>query len=306
MTPQDGAFGQYSLEYKHDFSAHFAVTATVSHRSHMANLTRDNYFYPFKVDNLVNDSTLYENALKLTEELRARWTPLDGHTFIFGYNAAQDWSKLHRVAGIDGADLETKKSSITNHGLYLQYEFEWDKRLFVTVGGRGDWFDCDLDAKFASPATVRQKTGFETFNSRGGIRYKFNDGFAVGGNIGRGFRAPDSVYVVGGVSRPFVEFLPNSALQPEKTDSFDFGIDVDTNFGLHAAATGFFNDITNYISVARYRQANNTIIQGQNLAKVQTYGAELELTQRITDAPSLFTNYTHTGIRRILASRLYI
>jgi outer membrane receptor protein involved in Fe transport len=39
------------------------------------------------------------------------------------------------------------------------------------------------------------------------------------------------------------------------------------------------------------------MIQSQNLAKVQTYGAELELTQRLTDQLSLFTNYTHTIAR---------
>ena len=59
-------------------------------------------------------------------------------------------------------------------------------------------------------------------------------------------------------------------------------------------STGFFNDISDYILLSRTRSGTRTITQSQNLAKVQTYGVELELTQQLTDYFSLFTNYTNT------------
>ncbi|MCK9345435.1 MAG: TonB-dependent receptor, partial [Candidatus Pacebacteria bacterium] len=126
------------------------------------------------------------------------------------------------------------------------------------------------------------------------IRYKFNDDISVHGSIGTGFRAPEPSAVVGGANSAFFEQLPNAGLNPETSDSYDLGVDFDTPFGLHAGATGFFNDISDYILLSRTRVGNKTMFQSQNLAKVYTYGAELELTQQITDHFSLFTNYTHT------------
>ncbi|OAI13986.1 TonB-dependent receptor [Methylomonas koyamae] len=297
-TPQNGSYGQYSLDFKHEFSDRFDVTTTVSHRSHVADLTWDTFFYPFTITNIQPDVTLHEDAQKLTGEIRGRWTPVDGHTLLFGYNAAQDWTKVRDVTTLTGAERDNRKANIVNHGLYLQYELELDKRLFVSMGGRYDWFDYDMDASITTPSTQRHnQSSFETFNPRGGIRYKFNDLLAIHGSIGTGFRAPDPGSMVGGASSVFVERLPNTGLQPETSDSYDLGIDIDTPFGLHAAATGFYNDISNYILVSRYRVGSKTMIQSQNLAKVQTYGAELELTQRLTDQLSLFTNYTHTIAR---------
>jgi outer membrane receptor protein involved in Fe transport len=298
-TPQSGAYGQYSLDFKHAFSDRFDVTATLSHRSHVADLTWDNYLYPFTTTGIHPDSTLYEDAQKLAGDIRGRWTPVDGHTLLFGYNAAQDWTKVRNVAWPTGAETSKRRADVINHGLYLQYELELSKRLFASMGGRYDWFDYDMGTHVVMPAdTVRNnRSAFETFNPRGGLRYKFNDFVAVHGSIGTGFRAPDPGSMVGGASSAFFVSLPNTSLRPETSDSYDLGLDFDMPFGMHAAVTGFYNDISNYISLSRYQVGGQTILQSKNLAKVQTYGAELELTQKLTQQFSLFTNYTHTIAR---------
>jgi outer membrane receptor protein involved in Fe transport len=297
-TPQNGHYGQYSLEFKHDFSDRFDVTTTVSHRSHVANLTWDNYFYPLTTTNLRPDTKLYEDAQKLAGEVRARWMPVDGHTLLFGYNAAQDWTTARNVSMLTGRETDKRNAQIQNHGLYLQYELELAKKLFVTMGGRYDWFNYDVKSNIVSPSTQRvSNTSFETFNPRGGIRYKFNDDISVHGSVGTGFRAPEPSAVVGGVNTAFIELQPNAGLKPENSNSYDLGVDFDTPFGLRVGATGFFNDISDYILSSRTRAGNKTIIQFQNLAKVETYGVELELTQQLTDDFSLFTNYTNTIAR---------
>jgi len=297
-TPQNGHYGQYSLEYKHDFSDRFDVTTTVSHRSHVANLTWDNYLYPFTTTNLRPDTKLYEDAQKLAGEVRARWMPVNGHTLLFGYNAAQDWTTARNASMLTGAETDKRTAQIQNHGLYLQYEMELAKKLFVTMGGRYDWFNYDVKYNLVAPATQRSSnTSFDTFNPRGGIRYKFNDDVSVHGSVGTGFRAPEPSAVVGGLNTATNEVQPNAGLKPETSNSFDLGIDFNTPFGLRAGATGFFNDISDYILASRTRSGNKTIIQSQNLAKVQTYGVELELTQQLTDYFSLFTNYTNTIAR---------
>lgn len=297
-TPQNGQYGQYSLEFKHDFSDRFDITTTVSHRSHVADLTFDNYFYPFTTTNIRPNTTLFEDAQKLTGEMRARWMPAQGHTLLFGYNAAQDWTKVRNITSLTGVETDHRNAEIQNHGLYLQYELELAKKLFVSMGGRYDWFDYDVNANIAASNTQRlSKTKFGTFNPRGGIRYKFDDDISVHGSIGTGFRAPEPSAVVGGTNSAFVELQPNAGLKPETSDSYDLGIDFDTPFGLHAAVTGFYNDISDYILTSRNLVANKTTIQFQNLAKVHTYGAELELTQQVSEHFSLFSNYTHTIAR---------
>lgn len=297
-TPQNGHYGQYSLEYKHDFSDRLDVTTTVSHRSHVANLTWDNYLYPLTTTGLRPDTKLYEDAQKLAGEVRARWTPVNGHTLLFGYNAAQDWTTSRNVSMLTGAETDKRNAQIQNHGLYLQYEMELAKKLFVTMGGRYDWFNYDVKYNLVAPATQRvSNTSFETFNPRGGIRYKFNDDISVHGSVGTGFRAPDPSAVVGGLNTLTNEVQPNAGLKPETSNSFDLGLDFNTPFGLRAGATGFFNDISDYILASRTRVGNKTITQSQNLAKVQTYGVEVELTQQLTDNFSLFTNYTNTIAR---------
>jgi outer membrane receptor protein involved in Fe transport len=294
-TPQNGQYGQYSLEFKHDFSDSFDITTTLSHRSHVADLTWDNYLYPLTTINIRPDTTLFEDAQKLTGEVRARWTPAQGHTLLFGYNAAQDWTKVRNITTLTGVEIDHRKAEILNQGLYLQYELELSKKLFVSMGGRYDWFDYNVNANIVSSNTQRlSKTTFDTFNPRGGIRYKFNDDISVHGSVGTGFRAPEPSGVVGGANTAFFEILPNAGLRPETSDSYDLGVDFDTPFGLHAGATGFFNDISNYILLSRSIVGTKSILQSQNLAKVQTYGAELELTQQVTNYLSLFTNYTHT------------
>jgi outer membrane receptor protein involved in Fe transport len=294
-TPQNGQYGQYSLEFKHDFTDRFDVTTTVSHRSHVADLTWDNYFYPFTTTNLRPDTKLFEDAQKVTGEVRARWMPVQGHTLLFGYNAAQDWTKTRNISNVTNFEIDHRNAEIQNHGLYLQYELELAKKLFVTMGGRYDWFNYDVKANVTTPNTQRvSNSSFETFNPRGGIRYKFTDDVSVHGSIGTGFRAPDPSAVVGGSSSATFEQLPNADLKPETSNSYDLGLDFNTPFGLHVDATGFFNDISAYILLSRTRSGTQTITQSQNLAKVQTYGVELELTQQLTDNFSLFTNYTNT------------
>ncbi len=294
-TPQNGQYGQYGLEFKHDFSDNFDITAIVSHRNHIADMTWDNYLYPSTITNIVPDTTLFEDAQKLTGEIRARWMPAQGHTLLFGYNAAQDWTKIHNITTQTGVEKDRRNAKILNNGLYMQYELELSKKLFASIGGRYDWFDYDVNSNIVSPSTQRlSKTSFDTFNPRGGIRYKFNDDISIHSSVGTGFRAPEPNAVVGGASSATYEQLPNAGLKPETSNSYDLGIDFDTPFGLHAGATGFFNDISDYILLSRTRVGNKTILQSQNLAKVHTYGAELELTQQITNQLSLFTNYTHT------------
>jgi outer membrane receptor protein involved in Fe transport len=291
-TISDGQFGQYSMEYQQRLTDRFDITANIGLRDHQAKDVFDNYVYPSRPDPSAND-ILIENAQKLTGELRGRWQPIEGHTLLFGYNAAQDWTRRRNVSPENGDISDRRKADITNHGLYLQYELAlWD-RLFLTAGGRYDWFDYTLDARIAPDTHRASNYTFSSFNPRGGIRFKFNDAFSLRATAGTGYSTPAPSSILGGLNSAFVEQLPNPDLQPEQSESFDLGFDLHLPFGLVAAITGYYNSLTDYNLVSLQRENNKTIVQTQNIGKVQTYGVELELTQYLGENWGLFVNYTH-------------
>jgi outer membrane receptor protein involved in Fe transport len=93
---------------------------------------------------------------------------------------------------------------------------------------------------------------------------------------------------------PFYEVRPNPSLKPEKSDSFDLGLDVTTPFGSKISATGYYNHLTQYQLLSMHLEDSRLIYQTRNLGKVDSYGAELEIQQKITPELGLFVNYTYS------------
>ncbi|MGX2041731.1 TonB-dependent receptor domain-containing protein [Methylocaldum sp. MU1018] len=289
-TPADGQYGQYSLEYGHWLTDDDQLTVNLSYRDHQASLTFDSYLYPFSL----STNPLYlqkEDGKKLSGEIRNRWNIAEGHTLLVGFYGSQDWINLRTINLAKGTLDNHPRNDITNYAVYGQYELAlWD-RLFLTMGGRADWFEYDL-ANDVTGRAARQSYGI--FNPRGGVRFKFSDEVSLRASVGTGFRPPDSSGLTGGVNMPFYEFRPNPSLKPEKSDSFDLGLDVTTPFGTSLSATGYYNELTQYQLQSMYLENGRQIYQTRNLGKVQSYGAELEIRQRITPELALFANYTYS------------
>lgn len=291
-TRSDGQFGQYSLDYQQRVTDSIDITANVALRDHQAQDVFDNFYYPYRLDTSPAD-ILIEDAQKLTGELRVRWEPVKGNTLLFGYNAAQDWTRRRNVSPINGSVSDRRKADITDNGLYLEYELAlWD-RLFVTAGGRYDWFDYTLSANIAPDTHRMANYSFNSFNPRGGVRYKFNDNFSLRATAGTGYNTPAPGSILGGLNSTYVEQLPNPDLRPEESESFDLGFDIHLPFGLDASITGYYNNLTDYNVVSMSQQGSKMIIQTRNIGKVRTYGVELELTQYLNDNWGVFVNYTH-------------
>ncbi|MDD5033988.1 MAG: TonB-dependent receptor [Methylococcaceae bacterium] len=289
-TSMNGQFGRYSLDYSHWLRDDDQITVNLTYRDHKTDLTGDNYFYPIQ-RNILPRETLYEDAKKLSGEVRNRWDVAPGHTLLMGFYGSQDWAHRRTVSVPNNLLSDNPLNDIANYAFYGQYELAlWD-RLFVTLGGRGDWFEYDL----SNPATGRStREDFTVFNPRGGLRFKFTDEVSLRASVGTGFRPPAPYSLIGQQYGPYYEAKANPSLKPEYSNSFDLGVDITTGFGAKVSATGYFNELTDYMLTSIWVQGGKQYSQTQNLGKVHTYGAELEIQQKITQELGLFANYTHS------------
>lgn len=134
---------------------------------------------------------------------------------------------------------------IENHGLFVQEKLEI-QRFILTAGARYDHFNSFGD----------------TVNPRIGVAYKIAESFKLRGSYGRGFRAPSA----GDLAFPF---YGNPNLKPEKSESWEVGVDHYLGSRTTISGSWFHNDYTDLVTFDP-----NTFIAG-NVAEAMTQGLEL-------------------------------
>ena len=178
-----------------------------------------------------------------------------------------------------GVSYEREKSqtaalSRRSAGLYVQDQFSWTDRFFLTVGGRYENND-----RFRSFTTGSVSAS-----------YLWDDQLKVRASLGNGLRAPSFLEIVG---LPEFSILGNSDLDPEKNVATDFGFDFfsrDSAWGL--SSTVFFNRFSDLIEFSFLVPAGtpNYI----NVEKARSQGVEFSGFFRATDRLRLGSQYTFT------------
>ncbi|MCI0446680.1 TonB-dependent receptor, partial [bacterium] len=133
----------------------------------------------------------------------------------------------------------------TIHGIYAQNKFESERWIFTTG------FRFDDHSTFGN-----------TFNPRISLAFRPQTDWKIRGSFGTGFRAPTA----GDLAFPF---YGNPDLDPEKSKSWEVGIDHFWNESAVFSATFFRNDYEDLITFDP-----NTFIAG-NVAKAKSQGIEL-------------------------------
>jgi vitamin B12 transporter len=144
-----------------------------------------------------------------------------------------------------GAIPDLDAYDTTVHAVYAQNKWE-GKRWILTAG-----FRFDHHTTFGS-----------TWNPRISVAYKPNADWKIRGSFGTGFRAPTAGDL-------FFPFYGNPDLEPEKSDSWEFGIDHFWNEHALLSVSVFRNDYEDLITFDP-----NTFIAG-NVAAAVSQGVEL-------------------------------
>ncbi len=134
---------------------------------------------------------------------------------------------------------------IRNHAVFVQEKFEI-QRFILTAGARYDHYN----------------TFGDTVNPRIGVAYRVGEGTKMRGSYGRGFRAPSA----GDLAFPF---YGNPDLKPEKSESWEVGVDQYVGARTTINASWFHNDYEDLITFDP-----QTFIAG-NVAEAMTQGLEL-------------------------------
>ncbi len=141
-------------------------------------------------------------------------------------------------------------------GVFLQEQFSWRDRLFLTAGLRFE----DNDS-------------FESFTSgKFSLGYRLTREFKLRGSVGNGFRAPAFTEILG-----FPEFgiAGNPNLRPEKNVATDLGVDYLQEEGLRGlSATVFFNRFSDLIEFTFLGPAGSP--NYLNLEEARSRGMELD------------------------------
>jgi vitamin B12 transporter len=181
-----------------------------------------------------------------------------------------------------GVSYEREESETGNEdrrsvGLYLQEQFSWADRFFLTAGAR-----YDNNNRFKSFATGSVSAG-----------YLINDEFKLRASLGNGVRAPSFSDILG---FPSFGIEGNKALKPEKNVATDFGLDyLARNSRSGVSGTVFFNRFSDLIefTFSVPPETPNFI----NVEKARSQGLELEGFIAPTGQLRLGAQYTLTDTK---------
>ncbi len=176
--------------------------------------------------------------------------------------------------------------------VYLENAFQFANRLFVTAGIRAEFFETPKIPAFADPFAPRPEFAAHRttrFNPKVAAAWRVLAETRVHASFGTGIRPP------GGFDLAFTD---NPVLKPERTTSFDAGIDqrlLRDHFLL--GATYFHNRFSDLIVSLGGNLAHLSSFRTDNLAEANAQGAEVVVQARPARWLSLNSSYTFLQTR---------
>ncbi|HWG71635.1 MAG TPA: TonB-dependent receptor [Steroidobacteraceae bacterium] len=201
-----------------------------------------------------------------------------------------------RVPG--GFSFVSYISQITDsYAGYGQATYHFNDRLSATAGARVTWEQKDLDS-YLSGAFVRApgevSHHWDNFSPRAGLEYRFSPEWFGYASVSRGFRS-------GGFNGRDTSPLPPTSFDPEEITAYELGLKIAPESGrwrLNGAT--YFYDYKNFQGLTLKSFSGITITVG-NIANVRLWGAEFDLTSKVTDRLELgvSTGYSHQDISHV-------
>ena len=208
----------------------------------------------------------------------------DAHVLRVGMDLRRAEGELYETAisAFSGNVTARRNAGGTNTDLGLFLEDDWTLgRLVLTLGARldrwtirdGFYTERDASGELLSTDSFADRAGWDV-SFRGGVLYRANDVVALRAAAYSGLRLP----TLNELYRPFVVFpvvtQANAALENERLEGFEAGIELTPNPAVALSLTAFDNRVKN--AVANVTIAEN-LRQRRNIDAIQSRGLEASL-----------------------------
>ena len=208
----------------------------------------------------------------------------DAHVLRVGMDFRRAEGELFETAisAFSGSVTARRNAGGTNTDLGLFLEDDWTLgRLVLTLGARldrwtirdGFYTERDASGELLSTDSFADRAGWDV-SFRGGVLYRANDVVALRAAAYSGLRLP----TLNELYRPFVVFpvvtQANAALENERLEGFEAGIELTPNPAVALSLTAFDNRVKN--AVANVTIAEN-LRQRRNIDAIQSRGLEASL-----------------------------
>ena len=221
--------------------------------------------------------------LQLTGDVGLRNTMTVGF-FYNNQETDQDY-----VSSTTGATTRQNEYKVSTMAGYLQDVWKPTEALIVTAGLRFDEWK-NYDNTFS--AFTNEHPSDSTHNNlspKVGVRYNISDETSLWTNYGMGYKppAPEQLYddrTSGGNPRQ-----PNPDLDPEKTHSWEVGLEQWFSESVQTRLVGFYNytddKILSWFST-------DDIWMNKNIGRTESYGTELDIAWNFQEHWLMTANYT--------------
>src|SRR5579862_3463253 len=273
---------------KDDFSDYF-----LHHRIDLSQRFRQETFASFFLENSGYTSPYgfsFEKDLRGQFETRGILSVTPWYTTAFGVSLTREEVKNTYISGDDFNPFTIKRDDA---GIYWENRFQAGSRLFFNVGVRGEIIETPAipentsDSRPAFPSNAVGKV-----NPKLAATYVLRTGQGaplgntrVHTSFGTGIRPPAGLELA---------FTNNPALKPERTASFDFGIEQRLlSDRLSLDATYFYNRFYDLIVSLGGNLSVLSAFQTDNLSNARAQGAEMSGRFRPARWMSLAASYTY-------------
>jgi outer membrane cobalamin receptor len=266
---------------KNDFSDYF-----LHHQIDISPRFRQETFGSFFLENSGYTSPYgfsYEKDLRGQFETRSIISIAPWYTAAFGVSLAREEVKNTYISGDDNNPFTIKRDDT---GVYWENRFQIGSRFFFNAGVRGEIIGTPYipeslpDGRPAFPANTVAK-----LNPKLAATYVLRAATRLHTSFGTGIRPPAGLELA---------FTDNPALKPERTATFDFGVEQRVYHDkLSLDATYFYNRFYDLIVSLGGNLAVLSAYQTDNLSNARAQGAELTGRFRPARWMSVAASYTY-------------
>ncbi len=219
---------------------------------------------------------------------------LDDHRIIIG----GQWDRIEVESSRNTGAPYNPNSRYDSYGIFAEGRISlFDKKLLLSAGLRYDYFENRVLSTPGIPSVKPRKEDLDNVTVRGGLVYKLTDNFSFKGNIGTAFRAPaPDELATDYVSSWGTRYLGNPNLKPEKSTSYDAGIEYSKDL-FKSCLTFFHTDFKD--KILSYYDSTLSAQTFKNVDGAALQGIEVSLSYDVGLASGLnvsiepFTNITY-------------